>query len=166
MIQKLKKIIQGIEEFASCFKGILATETMLVKDLNENLDSVIKTAELIKYINPEKAYILVPTRPPAENWVKTPGEIELNTAYQIFNNLNINAELLIQYEGNEFTYTSNIENELLNILAVHPMRKDAVEEFIKKANANNSLIFSLIEAETIKQVQYNDKIYYLKNLRR
>ena len=165
-ILKLKKIIQGIEEFASCFKGILATETMLVKDLNENLDSVIKTAELIKYINPEKAYILAPTRPPSEDWVRIPDEHELNAAYQVFRDLNIDTELLIQNEGSEFTYTSNVENELLSILAVHPMRKDAIDEYIKKANANNSLILSLIESKAIREVQYDNNIYYLKNLRR
>jgi wyosine [tRNA(Phe)-imidazoG37] synthetase (radical SAM superfamily) len=163
-ILRFKKIIQGIEEFAASFKGILATETMLIKNVNDNLESIIKTAELIKYINPEKAYILVPTRPPAEDWVEIPDEQKLNTAYQIFKNLNINTELLIQYEGLEFTYSSNAEKELLSILAVHPMRKDAVEEFIKKANKNNNLILSLIESETIKQVRYNNNIYYLKNL--
>ena len=165
-ILKLKKIIQGLEEFASYFKGLLATETMLVKDLNDNLDSVIKTAELIKYINPEKAYILVPTRPPAEDWVKIPDEYKLNAAYQVFRDLNINTELLIQNEGSGFTYASNVENELLSILAVHPMRKDALDEFIKKANANNSLILSLIESKAIREVQYNNNTFYLKNLRK
>jgi wyosine [tRNA(Phe)-imidazoG37] synthetase (radical SAM superfamily) len=165
-ILKLEKIIHGIEEFASYFKGELATETMLVKDLNDNLDSVIKTAELIKYINPEKAYLLVPTKPPAENWVKIPDEYELNSAYQVFRDLNIDTELLIQNEGREFTYDSNVENELLGILAVHPMRKDAIDEFIKKANANNSLILSLIESNTIREVQYNNNTFFLKNLRK
>ena len=165
-ILKLKKIIQGIEEFASLYKGILATETMLVNNLNDNSDSVIKTAEIIKYINPDKAYLLVPTRPPSEDWVKIPDEYELNAAYQIFRDLNINTELLIQNEGHEFTYTSNVENELLSILAVHPMRKDAIDEFIKKANANNSLILSLIESKAIREVQYNNNTFYLKNLRK
>ena len=163
-ILKLKKIIEGIEEFASTFKGILATETMLVKNVNDNIESISKTAEIIKLINPLKAFLLVPTRPPAEDWVEIPDEQKLNTAYQIFKNLKINTELLIQYEGLEFTYSSNAEKELLSILAVHPMRKDAVEEFIKKANKNNNLILSLIESETIKQVRYKNNIYYLKNL--
>ena len=165
-ILKLKKIIQGIEEFAASFKGILTTETMLIKNVNDNLESIIKTAELIKYINPEKAYILAPTRPPAENWVKIPDEHELNTAYQVFRSLNIDSELLIQNEGSEFTYSLNVENELLSILAVHPMRKDAIDEFIKKANANNSLILSLIESKAIREVQYNNNTFYLKNLRK
>ena len=38
-ILKFKKIIQGIEEFAAYFKGILATETMLIKDVNDNFES-------------------------------------------------------------------------------------------------------------------------------
>ena len=165
-ILKFKKVIQGVEEFADSFKGILATETMLIKDINDNFESIVETAKLIKYINPEKAYILVPTRPPAEKWVNIPDENELNTAYQVFKAINIDTELLIQNEGNDFTYTSNVENELLSILAVHPMRKDAVQEYLKKANINNSLIFSLIESKAIKQVNYNNDIFYLRNLSR
>jgi hypothetical protein len=46
------------------------------------------------------------------------------------------------------------------------MRKDAVEEFIKKSNVSKNFILSLIESESIKLVQYEDNIYYLKNLRR
>ena len=46
-------------------------------------NQIVKTAKLIKYINPEKAYILIPTRPPAEEWVNIPDENELNAAYQI-----------------------------------------------------------------------------------
>ncbi len=165
-ILKYKKVIQGIGEFAASFKGILATETMLIKDINDNFESIVETAKLIKYINPEKAYILVPTRPPAEKWVNIPYENELNTAYQVFKAINIDTELLIQNEGNDFTYTSNVENELLSILSVHPMRKDAVQEFLNKANTNNNLIFSLIESKAIKQVNYNNDIFYLRNLSR
>ena len=46
------------------------------------------------------------------------------------------------------------------------MRKDAVEEFIKKADANSSLIFSLIESKAIREVKYNNNIFYLRNLRK
>jgi len=163
---KLSAIFEGMLEFASEFKGELVTETMLVKGVNDSMESVGKTAEIIKLINPKRAYILVPTRPPAEVFVKPPTETKLNTAYQIFSNLNISTELLIHNEGIEFTYTSNAEKELLSILAVHPMRKDAVEEFIKKANANNGLLTSLLEDEIIKEVKYNNNIYYIKNIRR
>jgi wyosine [tRNA(Phe)-imidazoG37] synthetase (radical SAM superfamily) len=163
---RLAKILEGIVEFAWEFKGELVTETMLVKGINDGFDSLCKTAEFIKGINPGKAFILAPTRPPAEQDIESPDEKKLNAAYQIFNDLNIPTELLIYNEGLDFTYSSNVEKELLSILAVHPMRKDAVEEFMKKADANNGLLASLLETKTITEVQYNNNIFYVKNIRR
>ena len=163
---KFKRINQGLREFASFFKGIFVTETMLIKDVNDNALSVYKTAEFIKSLNPIKAYLLVPTRPPAEDWVSIPDESELNAAFQIFNEMNISTELLIHNEGTDFTYTSDVEKELLCILAVHPMRKDAVEAFIKRAGAGKDLITAMIKRNKIKKTQYNKNIFYIKNIRK
>jgi len=163
---KLQEILAGIKVFASSFTGELVTETMLVRGINDNIESIKKTAKLIKQINPEKSYILVPTRPPAEEFAEPPSEEYLNAVYQIFRNFLSNVELLAYNEGSDFCYYSDAEKELLSILAVHPMRKDAVEVFIKKAGASNVLLYSLIESEKIKEVKYNNNDYYIKNLRR
>lgn len=109
--------------------------------------------------------MLVPTRPPAEKFVEPPSEEILNSAYQTFRDLIGNVELLAYNEGVDFSYTSDVEKELLSILAVHPMRQDAVDEFMKKADADKSLISSLTESEKIKEVLYNNNLYYVKNIR-
>ena len=44
----LQKILHGIEEFAASFRGILVTETMLVKGVNDNRESLSKTAQIDK----------------------------------------------------------------------------------------------------------------------
>lgn len=157
----LKSIINGMIIFASEFKGDLVTETMLVKDMNDGMESIICTAEVIKKINPRKAYILVPTRPPAESYVLAPDEDVLNSAYQIFTSSNIDTELMIHYEGDEFTYTSDVEKELLSILAVHPMRTDSVKNYLAKSNSEWSVIENLIHDNKIKEVVYNNKFYFI-----
>jgi len=162
---KLQNIIQGIKDFASSYKGNLVTETMLVKGINDNIESLFKTVRLITSINPFKSYILIPTRPPAERSVKPPPVENLNAAYQIFSSFIPKVELVVSNEGTDFTYSSDAEKELLGILAVHPMRKEAVEEFIKKAGTDNGFISSLIEAGILKKVQYNNNIYFIKNIR-
>ncbi len=141
----LQKILSGIKTFATEFKGILVTETMLVKGINDNVESIESTAELIKQLNPDKAYILVPTRPPAENFVVAPDEEKLNMAYQVFNSCINTVELLTGSEGTDFSYSSDAEKELLSILSVHPMRKDAVEKFLSKAKSDWNLIENLID---------------------
>jgi wyosine [tRNA(Phe)-imidazoG37] synthetase (radical SAM superfamily) len=162
-ILKLKKIIQGIEEFASRFSGKLITETMMVKGINDSIESIYKTAEFIKQIKPEKAFILVPTRPPTELWVKSPDLNLLAAAFQIFYSIIGNAELLTETEGTKFSFSSDVENELLSILTVHPMHIRAVEEFLSKSNSNWSLVKSLIDKNILQATDYSGSTYLLIN---
>ena len=158
----LPKILNGIEEFASSYKGILCTETMLVNGINDNIELLKETAQLISRLNPEKAFILTPVRPPAENWVKSSRKDNLNTAYNIFNNYGINTELLASGEGIDFTYSSDAENELLSIIAVHPMKETALAEFLTKANSNWDLIERLIKNKKIRRIDYSGSTFFVK----
>ena len=161
----LPKILSGIETFSREFKGVLVTETMLVKGLNDNIESIRATAEFIKKINPDTAYILVPTRPPAEEFVKPPSEENLNIAYQIFNSRISNVEILTGKEGIDFSYSSDVEKELLSILAVHPMQLEAVEKYLNKAKADWTLIDTLINKNMLKEVKYSGHKFLVRNLK-
>jgi len=161
----LQKILNGIKLFRNSFKGTLVTETMLVNELNDNKESLTNTAEFIGKLDPDKAYILGPTRPPAEGFVKTPSEENLNMAYQIFNTQIKSVELLTGGEGSDFTYSSDVEKELLDILAVHPMRSDAVEMFLRKANTDWNIINELIDKNILKEVQHSGATFFIKNLK-
>ena len=161
----LQKILAGIKTFAMAFKGEFVTETMLVKNINDDIDSLISTTEFIKQLTQKKSYILVPTRPPAEEFVEPPSEEALNLAYQIFNDSLNEVELLVYSEGTDFTFSSDAEKELLSILAVHPMRKDAVEKYLVKAKVGWELIKNLLNKNELKKVLYKGSEFYLKNIR-
>ncbi len=163
---ELQKIITGIKEFASSFKGLLVTETMLVKGINDNKESLTETAQIISEIKPHKSYILVPTRPPTENSVEAPSEEIMNMAYQIYSSLINNVELIASNEGTDFSYSSDAVKELTSILAVHPMRKDAVETFLSKSNSTWDLINNLINQNVLRVVEYSGNTYIIKNIRR
>lgn len=162
---ELQKILNGIKSFRNSYKGTLVTETMLVNEMNDSKGSLFSTAEFIGKLNPEKAYILIPTRPPAEGFVKTPSEEILNMAYQIFNTEIKRVELLTGSEGNDFIYSSELEKELLSILSVHPMRENAIELFLKKAEAGWDLIEQLISNEILREVYYNGEKFFVKNIK-
>ena len=57
-------------------------------------------------------------------------------AYQIFIDKSIRTEYLIGYEGDAFASTGNVEDDLLSITSVHPMREGAVKNFLQKADAD------------------------------
>jgi len=85
-------------------------------------------------------------------------------AYQIFNERSINVEYLIGYEGNAFAFTGNVEEDLLSITSVHPMRKDAVSELLSKANADWNIIEKLITQDKLIELIYGNNTFYMRKL--
>jgi wyosine [tRNA(Phe)-imidazoG37] synthetase (radical SAM superfamily) len=160
----LPTILGGLQSFADSFSGTLVTETMLVMGVNDTNESIRMTAEFVTTIHPAASYILAPTRPPAESFVRPPSEEVLNSAYQIFHSYVHTVEMLVYNEGTDFTYSSNAERELLSILAVHPMRVDAVEIFLSKAEAEWDVAQNLLNNHVLKEVKYSGNSYLVKIL--
>jgi len=161
---KLGKILEGISEFAHIFNSELATETMLVQDINDHAEELEKIADFIARPKPKKSYISIPTRPPAEKWVKPATEHTINIAYQLFSEKSINVEYLIGYEGNAFAFTGNVEEDLLSITSVHPMREEGANEFLTKAKADWNIIEKLINEDKLIEVKYKNKKFYIRKL--
>ncbi|QTA89062.1 radical SAM protein [Desulfonema magnum] len=157
-------MLNGISAFSREYSGHLVTETMLVRDLNDDIENLRKVAEFIREIRPSAAYLSIPTRPPAEKWVEGPDEQTVNRAYQIFRDHSLTTEYLIGYEGNEFAYTGNIEADILSITSVHPMREDAVKAYLKKAGGTFSAIEKMLKENKIVISEYNNDRFYLRKL--
>jgi len=160
---KLETILQGMLKFAKTFEGEMTTETMLIKDINDDLDEVRRIAGFLELLKPNKAYVAIPTRPPAE-WVKPASEESINAAYQIFIETLGVVEYLIGYEGNAFACTGNVQEDLLSITAVHPMREDAVAEFLKRAGVGWEIVQHLIEKRDLVDLEYQGKKFYMRKL--
>lgn len=164
---KLDNILDGILEFSKNFRGKIVTETMLINDIDYTLE-LENVGEYLKSLRKlDKVYISIPTRPPAEKWVKPANEKTINLAFQIFSK-KVGAgkvELLLGYEGNSFTSIDNIESDLLSIIAVHPMRKDAVENLLKKAGCDWNIIERLLKENKVIKIDYEGKEYFLINFR-
>jgi wyosine [tRNA(Phe)-imidazoG37] synthetase (radical SAM superfamily) len=161
---RLKAILEGMLVFAEMYEGTLVTETMLVKDLNDGGEEVREIADFLVKLKPAKAYVSVPTRPPAEKWVKQPCEEAVNRAYQIFSNVIDQAECLIGYEGDAFASTGNVEEDLLSITAVHPMREEAVWALLSRARGDWSIIDKLIAQGKLIETEYEGKRFYARKL--
>lgn len=161
---EFETILDGMLEFSKTYKGELVTETMLLKNANDREEHVKEVADFLTKLKPAKAYLSIATRPPAENWVQPPSEEVINRAYQIFREKIDNVEYLIGYEGNAFTFTGNVEEDLLSITAVHPMREEAVKKFLAEAKADWSTIQNLIDQEQLIKIEYEGKKFYMRKL--
>lgn len=160
----LKSIQKGMLDFAESYRGELMTETMLVDGVNESKESLRAIGEFLAHLVPSRAYLSIPIRPPAEPWAGPPGEADINRAYQILSEHVENVEYLIGYEGNEFAFTGNAEQDLLSITSVHPMREDAVREFLDRANESWAVVRDLLDRQKLVETEYEGHRFYLRKL--
>jgi wyosine [tRNA(Phe)-imidazoG37] synthetase (radical SAM superfamily) len=157
-------IQDGALKFARTYGGKLVTETMLVADVNDGEADIRAVADFLGQLEPTTAYLSIPTRPPAEKWVRAPGEAAINRAYQILSQAVDHVEYLIGYEGNAFAFTGNVEEDLLSITAVHPMREEAVDAFLKRAGATWSVVHQLIAQDQLVQTAFEGRRFYVRKL--
>jgi len=158
----LDSILKGLEAFSKEHDGNLITETMLIDQVNDSEVILESTAKFIDTLKPDTSYISIPTRPPARKSVKPAKEKQVNKAFQIFSEYIDHVEYLIGYEGNVFAHTGDTEKDILSITAVHPMREDAVKEFLEKDNKDKSLIDSLVKEGKILETTFRGKKFYVR----
>ncbi len=160
----LERILEGIEQFSLNFTGELTTETMLVEDLNDGTESLERIAEKITEINSDISYIAIPTRPPAEDWVNPPHESKINEAYQIFKERGLEVEYLIGYEGDTFASSGDVEDDLLSITSVHPMRERQVDKLLSKSGKDWDDVEKLIDEGKLIETEFKSEKFYMRKL--
>jgi len=161
---KPERILDGMINFANIFKGELTTESMLIQSINDNDEEIEIVADFLAKLKPKVAYLAIPTRPPAVATITGASEQVINMAYQIFSKRLGNIEHLIGYEGNAFASTGNAKDDLLSITSVHPMREEAVAEFLKRAGTGWDTVQDLIENHSLVKLKYQGKKFYIRKL--
>jgi len=163
---KLDMILNGIKEFAKTFKGTLVSETMLIDAVNYESELEMMANFLGSLAKLDKAYVAIPTRPPTEKWVRPVKEEIVNAFFQTFSKRlgSARVEYLIGYEGNAFASTGDVKEDLLSITAVHPMREEALKEFLNKANIGWQIIDELLHEGELVRLEYEGNIYYMRSI--
>lgn len=159
----LEKILDGLQCFSSNYEGKLHTETMLAEGFNDSTGLLKQNASFIAELNPQKAYLAIPTRPPAVKEVKPVSEEKITEAWQIYQEAGITTELLTGFEGTDTGFTGNALEDILNITAVHPLREDTIAKLLEQNKTSLSVVNSLLAQELIKSVNYKGKTYYVRN---
>jgi wyosine [tRNA(Phe)-imidazoG37] synthetase (radical SAM superfamily) len=161
----LRAILDGILEFARCYSGRLATETMLVGGMNDSSEDAEELARFLAELDSPETYLSVPIRPPAEEQIESPTEEVVNQFYQVLNKRNDRVEYLIGYEGNAFSSTGDAAEDLLSITAVHPMREEAVTELLERAGASWDVVAGLLGEHKLIMTVHEGHRFYLRTLR-
>jgi wyosine [tRNA(Phe)-imidazoG37] synthetase (radical SAM superfamily) len=161
---QLSSILEGMLRFSRAFPRELVTETMLIAGINDGHEQLEEVGDFLAQLEPARAYVSIPTRPPAEAWACPPSEEVINRTYQMLSERLPQVEYLIGYEGNAFAFTGDVEKDLLSITAVHPMRQEAVSDFLARAGADWSLVQRLIAQGQLVETAYAGRSFYMRKL--
>lgn len=112
----IELVLDGIRAFAREYRGRLWTQTMLL----EAFDDLENVAAFLAEIAPHRVCISVPTRPPGVRHIRAADGVQLARALELIPN----AELMTEDAASAFVHTTE---ELLDVLAVHPLREDTVD---------------------------------------
>ncbi|MDD2591978.1 MAG: radical SAM protein [Erysipelotrichaceae bacterium] len=130
------KVIQGLIDFSHEYHGQLWIEIMLVKDINDDDESLLAYQRLLKQIKYDRLYINTPVRPPAETDVEPISQDRMKKAVQMLKGIAI--DLLV---ANGFA--SDIiddQQAILSIIRRHPMNQYEIVNFLQKRGNDHPIV--------------------------
>ena len=168
---RLAAVLDGMRRFAAEYRGDLATETMLVAGLNDDEVSTRATAAFVSVLEPRRAYIAIPTRPPAEAWVRAPSPAVAGRAAEIFREYELPTSCLVDEieEGDEcegpFAVGGDPTQGLLEILAVHPLTESAARDYLDRSGADWSVARALLDSGQVVTVRHRQRTFLRRSTR-
>lgn len=160
---RLEVALDGLRAFAREFDGELVTETMLVAGVNDRAETLVATLEALAEVAPKVAYLAVPTRPPAEPWVRPPSAVDLVRAHELLSLRLPRVELLTGQASVAFAPTGDLERALLAITAVHPLDEAAVVQ-LGHGEASLEVALRLVARGELAAVDYRGRRFFVRRL--
>jgi len=158
----LSKILDGMFTFKEKFAGELVTETMLIGAVNDNRNATNALIDFLLELKPDKSYLSIPIRPPAETGVTPPASESLKEIINICNDRISCIEFLFETEVGDFISTGNIQEDILSITSVHPLREKALRDMIARSGESWKTVEDLLHANKLTSVFYRDENYFLR----
>jgi wyosine [tRNA(Phe)-imidazoG37] synthetase (radical SAM superfamily) len=125
-----RRLVTGLIDFRQMYKGRLWVEVMLVHGLNDTEQALQDIASILRRVEPDEIHISLPTRPPAETWVKPSDEEGLMRALAILGEV---AHVLHPAAGNfDLSGYENLADAVIGIITRHPMRQAELERTLEQ----------------------------------
>lgn len=124
------RLVEGMIAFRQEYAGKIWVEVMLVQGLNDTETALREIAAVLQRIRPDEVHINLPTRPPAEIWVRPSDEEGLLRARAILGDI---ATVVHPVEG-EFDLSGfdTAVDAIIAIITRHPMRQEELERTLAR----------------------------------
>ncbi len=151
-------MLQGLIDFRKEYSGKIWLEVMLVKGLNDSETELLKIKKAADQIEPDRIYVVVPIRPPAEDWVEPPDAETILKAQRIFQkSIPLSEREAGDFGLEEFT---DARQAIIEIGSRHPLRKSQAQE-IEKRLSRPGTVERMIAAGEMDEKEYKGEIYLL-----
>jgi len=126
-------VINGLINFSKKYKGKIFIETMVIKDLNDQVDQLKALNNILKTIDYDRLYINTPVRPPAESHVEEPSLETLNVAVDILKGISIEQLISTGF----FSKEKDDYRAIKSIIQRHPMNQFEIKSFLEERNCDS-----------------------------
>lgn len=157
----LDVILRGIEEFSAKYRGVLSTDTMLIKDCNDNEEEITGICNFLNTIKRDKSYFTTPVRQTSKNYAHIPEKRTLEKIKDIITSSVKNYELLCCPENDIMIPAGNPEEELLGILSIRPIKEETIDKFSEMHGGDKDIFENLISKGLVQKVNYEGKYFYV-----
>jgi wyosine [tRNA(Phe)-imidazoG37] synthetase (radical SAM superfamily) len=157
---RIDAIVEGMARFREVFPGKLWIEVMLVRGVNDSEQALSDLRKALSVINPDRIFLNVPIRPPAESWVRAPDAAGLARAHGLL----ADATLITQPESGDFA-TVRSEDPLAAVLMIirrHPMHQHQILKTLKRLCPTevDTALKQLEASGRVQRLVFGQKIYY------
>jgi wyosine [tRNA(Phe)-imidazoG37] synthetase (radical SAM superfamily) len=130
-----ERLVAGLVELRQVYTGRLWLEVMLLAGVNDTEQALTDVAQVAAGIEPDEIHLAVPSRPPAETWVRAPDEQGLERARAILGSV---ARIISPgRESLSFSPTTMSREAVLDIITRHPMRLQELETLLDEPAAGH-----------------------------
>lgn len=153
-----ERVYGGFLEFSKDFKGEIWPEVMLVKGINDCDEAIDKLKKRINVLNPDRVYINVPIRPPAEENVLIPDKKQIEKAREI-----LGAYTIDKFPKREFLLPGESPFEgILEVIKRHPLSKKDIESLIDEMGIQdtNDFFSRMDRHPQVEKCFYNGLLFY------
>jgi wyosine [tRNA(Phe)-imidazoG37] synthetase (radical SAM superfamily) len=156
----LNTVLDGMRTFVEMYNGRLLTETMLVAKANTTPAHLQACAHFIAELQPEIAYLALPLRAPAEEWVQAPDHQTIMHALEIFMSIFPRTSLMADLPSAGLNGLHDPLQALLRTIKVHPMEKEEVQEYLRQNVLPEDSLETLLAQHQVLASDYRGKTFY------
>lgn len=125
-----KRLVDGLIAFREEYQGKLWVEVMLIQSWNDSESALQEIADILARVQPDEVHLLLPTRPPAETWVRPANEESLLRARAILGQV---ATVVHPASGTfDLSGADSLEEAIIGIITRHPMQNDELNHALER----------------------------------